>query len=244
MFNVFHKCSSSSHRRRRRSKSMHELTPRYEVLEVRVVPSSTYTWTGGGVNSNWSTGANWQGGVAPTSASTLVFGSGESQLTNIDDISGLSVAEIELSGGYSISGDAITVTGSGGVGIDSQTGTNAFNDPITLGASLTFTQDAGQLKLGGMVTGSQNLTKDGVGTLVLGGVNSYSGTTTISAGTISISAGSSVFKCKTSRIVPSGPWPSGGCARSSSRSLATPDSSPGSIGPTDSSLTSVHRYAW
>ena len=57
-------------------------------------------------------------------------------------------------------------------------------------------------------------------------------------------AGSSVFKCKTSRIGPSGPWPSGGCARSSSRSLATPDSSPGSIGPTDSSLTSVHRYAW
>jgi hypothetical protein len=58
------------------------------------------------------------------------------------------------------------------------------------------------------------------------------------------SNGSSVFKCKTSRIGPSGPWPSGGCARSSSRSLATPDSSPGSIGPTDSSLTSVHRYAW
>src|SRR5271166_2156006 len=56
--------------------------------------------------------------------------------------------------------------------------------------------------------------------------------------------GSSVFKCKTSRIGPSGPWPSGGSARSSSRSLATPDSSPGSIGPTDSSLTSVHRYAW
>ena len=59
-----------------------------------------------------------------------------------------------------------------------------------------------------------------------------------------IHGGSSVFKCKTSRIGPSGPWPSGGCARSSSRSLATPDSSPGSIGPTDSSLTSVHRYAW
>ena len=59
-----------------------------------------------------------------------------------------------------------------------------------------------------------------------------------------VAFGSSVFKCKTSRIGPSGPWPSGGCARSSSRSLATPDSSPGSIGPTDSSLTSVHRYAW
>jgi len=56
--------------------------------------------------------------------------------------------------------------------------------------------------------------------------------------------GSSVFKCKTSRKGPSGPWRSGGCARSSSRSLATPDSSPGSIDPTDSLLTSIHRHAW
>ena len=188
MFNVFHKRSSPTHRRRRRSKSMHERTLHYEVLELRVVPSGTYTWTGGGVNSNWSTGANWQGGVAPTSASTLVFGSGKSQLTNIDDISGLSVAEIVLSGGYSISGSAITVTGSGGVGIDSQTGTNAFNNPITLGASLTFTEDAGQLTLGGVITGSQSLTEVGPGTLVLSAVNTYSGTTTIIAGTISISA--------------------------------------------------------
>ena len=52
-----------------------------------------------------------------------------------------------------------------------------------------------------------------------------------------IISGSSVFKCKTSQIGPSGPWPSGGCARSSSRSLATPDSSPGSIGPTAVSYT-------
>ena len=51
-------------------------------------------------------------------------------------------------------------------------------------ANLTFTQDAGQLNLGGVISGSQDLTKGGPGTLVLGGVNSYSGTTTISAGTL------------------------------------------------------------
>ncbi len=105
-------------------------------------------------------------------------------MTNIDDISGLSVAEIELSGGYSISGEPITLAGSGGVGIDSQTGTNRFSDAITLGANLTFTQDAGQLNLGGVISGSQDLTKGGPGTLVLGGVNTYTGGTTISAGTI------------------------------------------------------------
>ena len=153
-----------------------------EALEVRIVPS-TFTWTGGGANANWSTVGNWQGGVAPANGSILVFGSGASQLTDVDDISGLSVAEIELAGGYSISGVAITLTGSTGVGIDNQTGTNAISDPITLGANLTFTQDAGQLTLGGVVSGSQGLTTGGLGTLVLSGANTYSGSTFIGAGT-------------------------------------------------------------
>ena len=128
--------------------------------------------------------ANWQNGVAPTTGSLLVFGAGESQLTNTDDISGLSVAEIVFAGGYSISGAAITVTGSAGIGIDNQTGTNTFNDPIALGTSLTLMEDAGQLTLGGIVSGSHSLTKGGAGTLVLGGTNSYTGATTITAGTL------------------------------------------------------------
>src|SRR5208337_3787261 len=144
---------------------------------------------------NWSTGANWQGGVSPTSGSTLVFGASESQLTNVDDMAGLSVAEIKLAGGYSISGNAVSLTGSGGVGIDSQSASNTFNNPITLGANLTFTEEAGQLTLGGVISGSQSLTQGAsgtTGTLVLGGANTYSGTTTISAGTLQVGALNSV----------------------------------------------------
>ncbi len=182
-----HRQYSAGLRRRRRTRRRDKPFLQCEVLEVRLVPS-TFTWTGGGANTNWSTGANWQGGVSPTGGSTLVFGTGESRLTNVNDIVGLSIAEITLAGGYSISGNAITLTGSGGVGIDSQSGTNAFNNAIALGASLNFTEDAGQLTLGGVLSGAQSLTKGGPGTLVASGANTYTGTTTVSAGTLDIAA--------------------------------------------------------
>jgi len=146
--------------------------------------SATSQWTGGGTDSNWSTAANWLGDAVPTNGSTLVFNSGAAQLTNVDDIAGLSVAEIQVAGGYSISGDAITLTGSSGVGIDNQSDANAFNNPITIGADLTFEQDAGQLTLGGAIDGPYGLTVAGAGTLTLSNTDSYTGATTVVAGTL------------------------------------------------------------
>ncbi len=108
-------------------------------------------------------------------------------------MSGLSLAEIQFAGGgYSISGtQPLTLTGSSGVGIDNTTGINTIDAPLTLGANLTFTEEAGTLNLGGVIGGSGNLTQGAGGTtgsLVLGGANTYTGTTTVSAGTLSISA--------------------------------------------------------
>src|SRR5512135_1957768 len=55
---------------------------------------------------------------------------------------------------------------------------------------------------------------------------------------------SSVFKCKTDRKGPSALGPSGGSARSTSRSPPTPDSGPGSDASTDCRLTSARTPAW
>jgi hypothetical protein len=55
--------------------------------------------------------------------------------------------------------------------------------------------------------------------------------------------GSSVFRCKTRQKAPSGPWQSGGSARSSSPSPPTPGSSPRSSDSTNSPPTSDRTSA-
>src|ERR1700720_2011402 len=68
----------SATRSRKRNNPHRTTTKRLEVeqLEARLAPA-TFIWTGAGGNSFWSTGANWQGGVAPTgsaaSLDNLVF---------------------------------------------------------------------------------------------------------------------------------------------------------------------------
>ena len=79
----------------------------------------------------------------------------------------------------------------------------------TLLASATFTLDANRgfaltgagtlsvnpsmtLTYGGVIAGASNLTKAGTGTLILSGANSFTGTTTLSAGTTSITADSAL----------------------------------------------------
>jgi autotransporter-associated beta strand protein len=67
------------------------------------------------------------------------------------------------------------------------TGTNDLNlgtGAVTMGASRTLTVNAGNLGVGGDISGAGGLTKAGNGTLTLGGTNTYTGATTLSAGTI------------------------------------------------------------
>ena len=91
----------------------------------------TFVWTGAGSDGNWTTGANWQGGVAPigNGNSTLVFPSDPSRLTNTDNLpaNGDIFAGINITGsGYSITLNNSLVLVSGGLSV-----TNAGADAIT-----------------------------------------------------------------------------------------------------------------
>ena len=95
------------------------------------IGGGTFVWTGAGSDGNWTTGGNWQGGVAPigNGNSTLVFPSGALQLTNTDNLpaSGDIFAGLNISGsGYNIKFNNPLVLVSGGVSV-----TAAGTDAIT-----------------------------------------------------------------------------------------------------------------
>ena len=168
---------------------------------------STLTWTGGGADSNWSTPANWSPAVTPNDNVSLAFPAVASRKTNSNDIVGLSLISLSITGGdYAISGLSISL--SGGFSFD---GTGAGADPsfanaivltgapsftssgvrtltlggdIALGGSALGVDVTNRFNISGAVSGGGGLTKTGAGTLALGGNNSYTGGTLIAEGTV------------------------------------------------------------
>jgi autotransporter-associated beta strand protein len=149
------------------------MTPRRALklthLESRLAPAIA-TWDGGGADNHWSTAANWVGDVAPTPGDDLVFPAGAAQLQNVNDTVG-AFASLSITGAaYNLSGNAVTVTG-------------GINADIPTGGSSTIA-----LPLGGV----GGLTKNGAGTLVLSGANSYAGLTAVNAGTLDVRSGTAL----------------------------------------------------
>ncbi|MFQ3651969.1 MAG: autotransporter-associated beta strand repeat-containing protein, partial [Gemmataceae bacterium] len=158
---------------------------RLERLEPRENPA-TFIWTGAGLDNFWSTSANWAGNVAPTGAPTdqLVFQSGASRLSNVNDLTNAVFASITISGnGYNLSGNAITLGdetfGTSGaitlgagvtsatIGLNIQYGASANSTmPIAIGTGSTLTFN-GQLS----GTADKGLAKSGLGTLILRNAN-------------------------------------------------------------------------
>ena len=107
-----------------------------------------------------------------------------------DDTSLLAAAAVNV-------GNAIQVaTGPGGastLGTTLTAGTATFSGAITLGNGLDLTAPAGgTLLLSGAIGGSGGLTKTGLGLLVLSTSNSFTGGTTVDAGTLELLSSSAL----------------------------------------------------
>ncbi len=140
------------------------------------------TWSGSSASSgNWTTAANWVGGTAPSAGDSLVFPAGASRLSNTNNYTAYTTfAAISVSGiGYSIRGNAVTLTG--GISGDYAGSSSTFNPDIRLSGSQTFSASlAGSVFiLGGDVElGANNLTLSGSGVLMVAGGVSGSGAVT------------------------------------------------------------------
>ncbi|MFC4875056.1 DUF4347 domain-containing protein [Negadavirga shengliensis] len=155
------------------------------VTGAGVTIDNNLNMSGSGTLNN-ANDISWSG-VISGSGSLTKTGSGTLTLSGTQTHSG---ATIVSAGAISISGDSnlgsgtltlnggsLTVTGSG-VTID---------NAISLGAGHGTVTNANAVLLSGVISGSGNLTKAGAGTLTLSGTNTYSGSTALSAGQLTVS---------------------------------------------------------
>jgi autotransporter-associated beta strand protein len=129
------------------------------------------------------------GGLAKTGPGTLTLGSASNSFGG----------GVTLSGGV-VAADNLATLGSGTLTFDG--GAFAYSGPTaTTSAPITLTANGGAITVGSAaatltansaVTGPGGLTKNGPGTLVLAGTNSYAGATSIAAGTLVLSTGAAL----------------------------------------------------
>jgi autotransporter-associated beta strand protein len=144
------------------------------------------TWTGGATGNNWSSAANWESSLVPAFTDEyLVFG-GSTRLTpNMNN--NYSVRKLEFgagAGSFTIGATAgKTLTLNGDI-FQNAANAQTLNPPISIAAMRTVITASGNLTIGGAISGDGGITKLGDYTLTLGAVNTYSGNTTVSAGTL------------------------------------------------------------
>jgi autotransporter-associated beta strand protein len=138
-------------------------------------------WNGGANPSFvWSKASNWSTGQAPANNNSIMF-AGTTGLSNINDIGGLGLTAVFFSpsaGAFNISGNPIQL---GGPIINSSTAAQTIGLNITLtGGTQNVNAAAGNIVLNGVIDDAGaglGINIIGPHTVILGGANTYSGTT-------------------------------------------------------------------
>ncbi len=170
---------------------------------ITVATVGSNIWNGGGGDNNWSTPANWSGGL-PANGELLTF-SGTLRQSSINNLVS-SVGQVAFgNGGFLLSGNPVTLHW----GLQSQTGNNTWAINTTLDSPQSFISSNGNLAvngtvnnggsdltldgpanqtLSGVVSGAGGLIKSGAGIATLSAIDTYSGGTVVNAGQLNLSA--------------------------------------------------------
>jgi len=184
----------------------------------RVLPiqAGTIQWDGGpvgtGTGTSWNAAVNWAGDVKPGSADTVEFnglntmpsaGLAEGKVISLD--APQTVYQIRLPSydqqmpNFTI-GNAADVAAGNALTLTLVTRQDHMGNTLTIGANVVLAANSiwnidpgynGGIAVSGVISGlGMSLTKTNTGTLWLYGTNTYSGTTTISQGTLQLGDGS------------------------------------------------------
>src|SRR5437667_117472 len=182
------------------------LLPLFALLP-QSAQAANRTW--GNTGTNFNSGTSWSGGTAPGSNDTAVFNVAAITQPNLSG--SLSIKTLNYSrtasSGYELTSSntgvklTLTNTGTGAssaINAANTSGINTIDAPIVLGAAAsstqTFTQAAGgTLIMNGVISNTNSVTLSLTGGIIqLAGANTYSGGTTINAGTLNINNASAL----------------------------------------------------
>jgi fibronectin-binding autotransporter adhesin len=165
------------------------------IIRLSYAVSGDPAWTGG--SGNWDTG--FTPGV--TEGANIAFvGAGGTATNNISTGTLATVGDIEFrsgAGAYTLAADVGAAGASGGAAltvngsiINDSTATQTINTDLAFAATRTIAANAGNITIGGAISGAGGLTKNGSNKLTLTASNTYTGDTTINTGTLEIGSGS------------------------------------------------------
>ncbi len=184
----------------------------FGVYTLPVASAGTCTWDEGGDDKSWNTAANWSGDATPTSGTECVLDDNVVAMTASYGLDAdFTIYNLTLNAADMTDLDANTSGTTDRVLTLNSTGANLIvvgssaNAAVNIGAtpgvgSLGITlAGSGAIDVAGGKTltiksaigesGTQSLAKTGAGTLTLSGANTYTGTTTVSAGTLQLGTG-------------------------------------------------------
>ena len=161
-------------------------------LDLTVGLANSETWSGASSNI-WETGGNWSPSGIPAAGAVLTFGSsgsGSVVLATPRTAGNISFNNTVPTTISTSNNSTLTLGTGAGNELITSNGTQAINVPLALNSNVVAIVPLGsQLSIGGNVsngTASNGITLNGNGTLVLGGNNTYSGTTSVPSGTLNV----------------------------------------------------------